>query len=109
MLIHLFLICFPFIISKTDNFNHKVIVNFPIDLIQTSDTFLFGDHYTYGIAYKNEIICGCCGGVFEISEIVEHTPIELQSIYPYENWADLTEEIFGGEYPAGYEPQDKED
>lgn len=35
-------------ISKTDNFNHKVIVNFPIDLIQTSDTFLFGDHYTYG-------------------------------------------------------------
>ena len=67
------------------------------------------DHYTYGIAYKNEIICGCCGGVFEIAEIVEHTPIELQSIYPYENWADLTEEIFGGEYPTGYEPQDKED
>ena len=68
-----------------------------------------GDHYAYGIAYHDEIICGCCGGVFEISEIVEHTPIELQSIYPYENWADLTEEIFGGEYPTGYEPQDKED
>ena len=65
--------------------------------------------YTYGIAYKDEVICGCCGGVFEIAEIVEHTPIELQSIYPYENWADLTEEIFGGEYPTGYEPQDKED
>lgn len=25
-----------------------------------------GGHYTAGIAYKNEIICGCCGGVFEI-------------------------------------------
>ena len=23
---------------------------------------IYGDHYTYGIAYKNEIICGCCGG-----------------------------------------------
>ena len=65
--------------------------------------------YTYGIAYKDEIICGCCGGIFEIAGIVEHTPIELQPIYPYENWADLTEEIFGGEHPTGYEPQDKED
>ena len=65
--------------------------------------------FNYGIAYKDEIICGCCGGVFEIAGIVEHTPIELQPIYPYENWTDLTEEIFGGEDPAGYEPQDKED
>ena len=70
---------------------------------------IYGDHYTYGIAYKDEIICGCCGGVFKISGIVEHTPIELQPIYPYENWADFTEEIFGGEDPVGYEPQDKED
>ena len=63
-----------------------------------------------GIMIDNEyIICGCCGGVFEIAEIVEYTPIEFQPIYPYENWADLTEEIFGGEHPAGYEPQDKED
>ena len=67
------------------------------------------DHYTYGIAYKNEIICGCCGGVFEIAEIVDYTPSELQPIYPYENWVNLTDEIFGGSYPAEYEPQDKED
>ena len=25
-----------------------------------------GGHYTAGVVYKNEIICGCCGGVFEI-------------------------------------------
>ena len=30
-----------------------------------------GGHYTAGIAYKDEIICGCCGGVFEIEEIIE--------------------------------------
>lgn len=26
-----------------------------------------GGHYTAGIAYKDEIICGCRGGVFEIA------------------------------------------
>ena len=36
-----------------------------------------GGHYTAGIAYKNEIICGCCGGIFEIEEIIE----ELDVIY----------------------------
>ena len=85
--------------------------NMPTFDIPTQVMFwdFFENCYTYGIAYKDEIICGCCGGVFEISGIVEHTPIELQPIYPYENWVNLTDEIFGGEYPAGYEPQDKED
>lgn len=25
--------------------------------------------WCYGIAYKNEIICACCGSVFEIEEV----------------------------------------
>lgn len=50
-----------------------------------------------GIAYHNEVICGCCGGVFEISELYEkakergyeHSPIEALI------WIDINEEIKG--------------
>lgn len=35
------------------------------------------------------IVCGCCGGVFE--------PEEVKIIKEYESWIDLSEEIKGGE------------
>lgn len=41
----------------------------------------------YGIAYKNEIICGCCGNVLELgdyTEVLEELP-----------WISLKEEIKG--------------
>ena len=47
-----------------------------------------------GIAYGDEIICGCCGGIFEVAE-VEH-------IFQYDNWVELTDTIIGGEYPENY-------
>ena len=49
--------------------------------------------YTYGryrggIAYRDEIICGCCGGVFRISEIYELTLDVLlgDPIIVYDDW-----------------------
>lgn len=60
--------------------------------------------YTFGIAYKDEIICGCCGGIFEIEDIIELTPEDKHPIYSYgDNWADLRDAIFGDVYPEGYE------
>ena len=57
-----------------------------------------------GIAYKDEIICGCCGGVFEISEIVEFSDGVVKCpIYLYDCWNDLTDEIMGGELPEGFD------
>ena len=54
-----------------------------------------------GIAYKDEIICGCCGGVFEISEICEMSEGYVdQAIYEYDYWVDLSDEI-GSELPEG--------
>lgn len=41
----------------------------------------------YGIAYKNEVICGCCGEVFELrgyAEVLKELP-----------WIGLQEEIKG--------------
>ena len=48
-----------------------------------------------GIAYKDEIICGCCGGIFEIMDIRENAPEGINAIVPYETWIDLTYEITG--------------
>ena len=43
-----------------------------------------------GIAYKDEIICGCCGSVFEISEVCELSEGYVnQAIYEYDCWIDL--------------------
>lgn len=55
-----------------------------------------GDYYTAGIAYKNEIICGCCGGIFEIEEIIKDAKNDgVMPIIPYEFWVDLVSEITG--------------
>ena len=57
-----------------------------------------------GIAYGTEIICGCCGGVFEIADIwadweqVKNDPryAGIESpIQKYEYWVDLREAILG--------------
>ena len=48
------------------------------------------EKWNAGIAYKDEIICGCCGGVFEIRDIRENAPKEIDAIVPYKIWIDLT-------------------
>ena len=56
-----------------------------------------GDHYIGGIAYRNEIICGCCGGTFNISEIYESAPDTLgeDPIVSYDDWVDIIQDIRG--------------
>ena len=56
-----------------------------------------------GIAYKDEIICACCGGIFNIDDVVEQATADgvKQAIYPYEDWIDVAFEITGGEMPKG--------
>ena len=59
-----------------------------------------GDCWKSGIAYRDEIICACCGGIIEISEIYEFASAEIaQPIFPYHNWCDITDDIIGGEMP----------
>ena len=41
-----------------------------------------------GIAYGDEIICGECGGVFELSDLEPHEVEELP-------WIDISEAIIG--------------
>ena len=56
-----------------------------------------------GIAYKDEIICACCGGIFSIDDVVEMAKEDGRkcAIYPYEDWIDIAYEITGDEMPQG--------
>ena len=63
--------------------------------------------YHAGIAYGEEIICACCGGVQEIKEIYEFAPSNVEPIVIYKNWVDFEESIIGDE-EADFELEDKE-
>ena len=53
-----------------------------------------GDKWIGGIAYKDKIMCGCCGGLFSIEEIYEFAPENLEEpIKVYKNWVDLSSAI----------------
>ena len=43
-----------------------------------------------GIAYKNEIICVCCGGVYEIEDLLLRQP---QDITVWDYWISFAYEI----------------
>ena len=61
-----------------------------------------------GVAYHDEIICMCCGAVFEIADVVEMAEEAgfKQAIYPYEDWIDVSYEITDGEMPVGLSMDD---
>lgn len=46
-----------------------------------------------GIGYRDEIICGCCGGIFEVNELLEDNPNGIVRL----PWIDINEEIRGDE------------
>lgn len=50
-----------------------------------------------GIAYGDEIICACCGGVQEIDEVYEYAPKHIEKPIVVLEWIDLTDEINGDE------------
>ena len=67
--------------------------------IPTQVKFFEGEYWLTGIGYKDEIICGCCGGVFQIDQIYEvANAVDTEIIDPiqsYKNWIDISEEIRG--------------
>ncbi len=54
-----------------------------------------------GIAYRDEIICACCGGVFNIDDVIEMAREDGVNcaIHEYHEWNDIADEIVGGELP----------
>ena len=56
-----------------------------------------------GIAYCGEVICGCCGSIFEIEELYENAPKNIENpILTYSYWVNISDEIIGGELPNSW-------
>ena len=53
--------------------------------------------WEYGIAYGDEIICGCCGGVFEIENVycdaASYGIPDSQAVKTYGMWVDFSDYI----------------
>lgn len=53
---------------------------------------------SYGIAYKDEIVCGCCGAVLSIDEIIkdaEKAGVHWDDAIIELEWIDISENIKG--------------
>jgi hypothetical protein len=58
--------------------------------------FYDGDNMCPGIMMGDKIICACCGGVFEVSDVVDRACEDgKNAILMFETWVDLGEEIQG--------------
>ena len=62
----------------------------------------FWDYNTYcylgGLAYRAEIICGCCGGIFDISEIykfAQQDSLKEDPIVIVAGWKNISDKICG--------------
>ena len=63
--------------------------------VPTQVAFWEDGMYHAGIAYGEEIICACCGGVQEIKEIYEFAPSNVEPIVVYKSWVNFNESIIG--------------
>lgn len=60
--------------------------------------FYDGQNMCAGIMLGDKIICACCGGVFEVEEVIEDAKIDgVEAIRMFEVWIDVSNEIKGSE------------
>ena len=69
---------------------------------------LFHDEsgWNAGIAFGDKVVCGCCGHVYSIAELIEDCDEDLTyPIYEYKYWVSITNDISGDftELPEGLE------
>ena len=59
--------------------------------------FYDGEKMCAGIMMGDKIICGCCGGIFEVKDIIEdaHEDGIVNPILMYIRWVDLSDKIRG--------------
>lgn len=46
-----------------------------------------------GIGYRDEIICGCCGKVFKVSELLKDNSADIVRL----SWENISKEIICGD------------
>ena len=74
--------------------------------VPTQVAYFDEDHYEAGIAYQDEVICACCGGVTSIEEIIEFAPSGVTPIVAYKKWVSFRDEIIGENEDAFWHEED---
>lgn len=73
------------------------------DKIPRQVMFYDGESMCAGILYGEQIICGCCGGVFDAYDVVTMARDacaegeEVVAIKLFDTWMDISDEIKGSE------------
>lgn len=63
--------------------------------VPTQVAYFDENHYEAGIAYQDEVICACCGGVTEIADLIQWAPAGVAPIVTYNNWYSFKETVIG--------------
>lgn len=79
--------------------------------IPTQVAFWEEDHYIGGIAYRDEIICGCCGGVISIEDVYTFAQEGVVPVVEYQNWEAINSYIIADKesHFRLEDPEDEED
>ena len=61
--------------------------------------FYDGEGMCSGIMFGDKIICGCCGAVLEVEDVIDNAKIDgaEYAIRMFKTWVDLSDEIRGDE------------
>lgn len=63
--------------------------------------FWDGDSHCAGIMIGKLLVCGCCGGTFNLDEVIEMAREDGQvPVRVFDTWVDISDEIKGDETEA---------
>lgn len=80
------------------NVNARDLVN---NCIPSQVMFWDGENYCSGIMIGKLLVCGCCGGTFNLDEVIENAREDGQvPVRVFDTWVDISDEIMGDETEA---------
>ena len=63
--------------------------------------FWDGENHCAGIMIGKLLVCGCCGGTFDLDEVIEMARVGGQvPVRVFDTWVDISDEIRGDETEA---------
>lgn len=55
--------------------------------------FYDGENMCTGILCGEEVICACCGGIYDVRDILEEAPEGIVPLSLFKNWVNFSEAI----------------